>query len=410
MDKSMYMAMPFPYKLARFCLLLKKAYPFLGELYMRVEKHHKMQGAIAATDGFRLYLNTDLLNELPEECLNFILLHELLHIILRHRYPKVMPFHEKIFRNIGFDLVANWLLMSMSGELKHKGLPIIPVTETMLCMDDLSQDPSDVIADAFIAQAAEQGILSEVPPLQVKIAWKSFETTVSLLEVYLFDVLDSADVGSLPSEAEILGLFADCEKTAGKHGLPWQLKGLWDELKKEKSLPWHIILRHYMEDMQESADVDFSPPDKRMLYRDLILPAELMDERTIGNALVVLDVSSSINRTELLAQIQHVNNLLKEFEIQGLIISFGTKVYQEAKLTTVQKLRKFVDDLEVGGGTNWGEVVSYVKQSKRHYKPIIVFTDGYFFGFDEGLPHVIFITQGDYPDSLRKLGRVIRIS
>ena len=125
LEKGKYLLMPFQYKLARFCLLLRKAYPFLGELYLRVEKHHRTQAALAATDGFRLYLNTKRLNELPEECLNFVLLHELLHIILRHRYPKNMPFHEKIFRNISFDLVANWLLMSMSLELKHKGLPIM---------------------------------------------------------------------------------------------------------------------------------------------------------------------------------------------------------------------------------------------------------------------------------------------
>jgi len=43
--------MPFPYKLARFSLLLRKAYPFLGELCMRVEKYRKEQRGLASTDG-----------------------------------------------------------------------------------------------------------------------------------------------------------------------------------------------------------------------------------------------------------------------------------------------------------------------------------------------------------------------
>jgi len=83
-DSVKYKAMPFEYKLARFSLLLRKAYPFLGELSMRVNKYRKDINGIAATDGKNLYLNEKLMNELPEECLNFVLLHEILHIILRH--------------------------------------------------------------------------------------------------------------------------------------------------------------------------------------------------------------------------------------------------------------------------------------------------------------------------------------
>ena len=43
-----------------------------------------------------------------------------------------MPFYEKVYWNIGFDLVANWLLMSMKSELKQKGLPILPISGTAL--------------------------------------------------------------------------------------------------------------------------------------------------------------------------------------------------------------------------------------------------------------------------------------
>lgn len=155
MDAGKYRMLPFSYKLARFSMFLYKAYPFLGELCMRVGKYRKEDLALAATDGMRLYLNTEKLNALPEESINFILLHELFHIILRHRYPKDMPYYEKIYRNIACDLTVNWLLLSMSNELKNHGLTIIPVPGTALSSDDLSNDPSDVIAKAFIQQAVD---------------------------------------------------------------------------------------------------------------------------------------------------------------------------------------------------------------------------------------------------------------
>ena len=87
METAKYKMLPLKYKLSRFSLLLRTAYPFLGEVCMRVEKYSRDSLCLASTDGYRIYLNETHMNELPEECFNFILLHELLHIILRHRYP-----------------------------------------------------------------------------------------------------------------------------------------------------------------------------------------------------------------------------------------------------------------------------------------------------------------------------------
>ena len=411
MEQEKYKDMPFSYKLARFCLLLRKAYPFLGELCMRVEKFHKEQFGFASTDGLRLYLNEQKLNGLPEEALNFILLHELLHIMLRHRYPKGMPYYAKIYWNIGFDLHINWLLMSMSKELKRKGLPIMPTADMVLTTDDLSEDPSNVIANAFVRQAVEQGVMSKNPPLFVEIGWKSFRSTVFNDSLFFCDLLDGSDVVEAPTEGDIREMLASCVKSAGKDGLPRPLRGLWDEVKKERTLPWRLVFRHFLEDMKESDDFDFCPPDKRMLYSGLILPSETIEEGgEINNALIVLDVSGSVDRAQLLAQIHQVSCVLKELEIRGSIISFGSAVYQEAALTNKAALKKFIDGLEVGGGTVWSDVVRYVKDRKRRAKPIIVFTDGYFYSYDEGLSDVVFITQRDYPAQLRKLGKVIQIN
>ena len=101
-----------------------------------------------------------------------------------------MPFHEKIFRNISFDLVANWLLMSMKWELKQKSLPIIPISDTVLSADDLSKDPSDVIVEAFVAQATEQGIISADPPAKIKISWKTFDMKVIDIRLLLWSLTD----------------------------------------------------------------------------------------------------------------------------------------------------------------------------------------------------------------------------
>ncbi|MDR2571480.1 MAG: VWA-like domain-containing protein, partial [Oscillospiraceae bacterium] len=378
---------------------------------IRVEKFRKDQLGFASTDGLRLYLNEEKLNKLPEEALNFILLHELFHIILRNRYPRGMPFHEKIYWNIGFDLIINWLLMSMESEFKQHGLPIIPISDAMLTSDDLSKDTSDIISNAFIQQAVNQGILSENPPHVIDIEWKSFKTTILDISSYIYDLLDSSDLEDIPNDADIRELLENCTKTAGIYGLPWRLRYLWEELSLGRAMPWNLILKQFLEGIRESEDYDFCPPDKRMYYHNLVLPSETIDDGDeLNNALVVLDVSSSVNKTELLKQIWQITGILNDLEFSGNIISFGSSVYQQAPLSNRESLKQFVDKLEVGGGTDWSDVVSYIKQNMSYVRHIIVFTDGFFHSFDEGLNDVVFITQNEYPEQLSKLGRVIKIN
>jgi predicted metal-dependent peptidase len=410
MDTSKYISMPFEYKIARFSLLLRKAYPFLGELCMRVQKHRKEMSAPAATDGYNIYLNEEILGKLHQESLNFVLLHELFHIILKHAYPKDMPFYERRYLNIACDLVVNRLIMNMEYELRINGLPIQPIASTYLSADDLSKDPSSTIADTFIEQAKQQCILSETPPLFVEIAWKSFKAIVPNDADFIFDILWVDDVSNLPTDADIQELLAECFIAAGNDGLPRLLKDLMKDISNSSKLPWHIILKRYLEASVEIDDYSFCPPDKRLLYSEIIMPGESEEDKALSNSLVVLDVSSSVDKEQLLAQLAQVRTVLSELDFEGFIIAFASDVHQEAPLTNEKSLRDFVDNLQTGGGTDWGDVVSYVKENKRSYRPTIVFTDGYFFSFDKGLSDVIFITQDTPPYELSTLGKVIQVN
>ena len=407
MDVTKYKALPFKYKIARFSLLLLEAYPFLGEVCMRVEKYVSDTHGYAATDGYRLYLNENEMNELPEETLNFILLHELFHIILYHRYPKDITYQEKVLWNISFDLIVNWLIQEMEHELRYHNIPIIPSSSTYICSDDLSDDPSHKIAYAFIQQTYQQGVLSEQPPLFVEITWKSFVAQILNTADFIFDVLDLEAISNAPTWGEISELLASCAKSAGNKGIPRRLKELMNEFIKGRKLPWFLILKRFIETSMNTDDTDFCPPDNRLLYRKTILPASNIDEKALNNALIILDVSSSVDRDELLAQLWQINAVLCDLEFSGFVLSFGSTVYQESVLTDRESLKRYVNELDVGGGTEWSSVVQHVREHHPTAKPIIVFTDGHFFSYDNGLKNLIFIVKGKAPSELRKLGNVI---
>jgi len=409
LDASKYKTLSFKYKLARFSLLLRKAYPFLGEVCMRVEKYGAETRGLAATDGLRFYFNENEMNKLPEEAFNFVLLHELFHIILRHRYPKEAQFYEKMYWNIAFDLIADWLIISMENELKYHNLPIMPVSEAYMCSDDLSDDPSHRIASAFVQQSVQQGVMSDSPPVFVEIEWKTFKALIPNIADYVFDVLDIDASNGAPSEADIKELLASCAKAAGNKGMPRFLKGLMEDLTSGRKLPWLLILRRFLETSRDANDFDFCPPDTRLLYSELILPASNEEDKALNNAMIVLDVSSSVSKEELLDQIWQIMAVLSELEFSGSILSFGSNVYQEALLTDKESLKRFIDELKVGGGTDWAEVVQHIQQKIPNVKSIIVFTDGQFYSYDTGLRNVIFVVQGESPDILRTLGKVIEV-
>jgi predicted metal-dependent peptidase len=221
-------------------------------------------------------------------------------------------------------------------------------------------------------------------------------------------LLDAIRYGSQHVDADIQELLSACAKQAGYGGLPEYLQNQVDELIKGRKLPWHILLKRYLEAIR-GEDFDFLPPDKRMLYSGIILPDTMEIDNSIDNALVVLDVSSSVDRKELLLQLWQIRSVLHEMQFSGSILAFSGCVQKENPLTDKHSLKKFIDELKIGGGTRWDKVVEHVNKLKPTPKPIIVFTDGYFYSFTEGLSNVIFITQGTYPRKLEGLGKVIRV-
>jgi predicted metal-dependent peptidase len=406
-----YRDMPFNYKVARFSILLRHVYPFLGELCMRVKKHRKTSEGLAETDGYHIYFNEEAMNAIPEEQFNFVMVHEILHIVLRHSYPDEMPFWQREYYNIAADLVINDLILhEMQSKLKWGGLPVIPVEGSAVSPDCLAEDPSNRITKAFLEQAIAQGVTGAEPPIVVELVWKNFITQI-LNHSYIMDIITGhgGEEDKSQKESEAKELLEACQKTAGCDGLPNSLLEKLEAITSRK-LPWQVILRRYIEAIKGMDEQGFCPPDKRTIYSGMILPGENEEDKGLNNAIVVVDVSSSVGRDELSAQLWQVGRLLAELQFDGEILSFSGAVEKKGLLTDKKSLEAWVDGLPVGGGTSWLSVVNYVEKERKGARPIIVFTDGYFYSFETTLKNVILIVQGEYPEELADVGKVIRVN
>jgi len=133
--------------------------------------------------------------------------------------------------------------LSMLKDLRiEKGNPITPIANAGSNCIVLEKLFKAKTASLCIMQAVTQGILSENPPISVEIEWKSFKTVVFNDSLFVFDIIDGAGLEDAPSDAEIRKLFEACAKSAGKNGLPWRLRGLWEEITTGRTLPFGTSL------------------------------------------------------------------------------------------------------------------------------------------------------------------------
>ncbi len=65
---------------------LMRDLPFYGEMLSHFDIVESSISQTAATEGRRIYYNPGFFEELSKGACNYVILHELLHIILRHTY------------------------------------------------------------------------------------------------------------------------------------------------------------------------------------------------------------------------------------------------------------------------------------------------------------------------------------
>ena len=82
---------------------------FFGLLLMRIVFSLSDHIDTACTDGVRITFNPDFLNTLTDSELDFVLMHEILHVVLHHCMRNGKRQHERF--NIACDIVVNSIIL-----------------------------------------------------------------------------------------------------------------------------------------------------------------------------------------------------------------------------------------------------------------------------------------------------------
>lgn len=158
-----------------------------------------------------------------------------------------------------------------------------------------------------------------------------------------------------------------------------------------RKINWVNIVRRYLL-MKFTEETSFSNPDSRFHWNDIIIPDFEPREDSL-DLLIVLDLSSSIEKREISEMLFQIKNLSEQFSLRGRVLGFSTEVVLDRPLDTKEIERNI--ERYAFGGTDWNCVPRYIADNRIKYGFAITITDGGFHTAPEDMHnHMWILTEG----------------
>ena len=395
---------------------------FFGLLLMHMRYAVDEQEETASTDGTRITFGTHFLDDLSDTELDFVMMHEIMHVVLQHCF-RGLDYDDELF-NIACDIVVNSnillenqmhtgaITLDKYGEAMHRApngkegyeYTAEEMYQTlMLEYGKKGKDKSGAngnqigSSDAGKKNADKKG--KGKPDLSGR--WDSHEKwgeadADALKDVWTKRLQDAAQA------IEIRNPSKDCGK------LPLFAKRMLGELGKPQT-DWRTILNEFVH--EEIVDYSFSPPDRRFDDTGFFLPDFNEKEDVMEDILFMVDTSGSMSDKMITAAFGEVKGALDQFDgkLKGWLGFFDAAVIKPTPFANEDELR--IIRPSGGGGTDFGVIFKYVeKEMEKQPASIIVLTDGYAPFPKErvamGIPTLWLINNDDVTPPWGKIARI----
>ena len=356
---------------------LLNSHGFYGLLLMHMSFALDENVETAATDGKRILFAPEFLESLSDPELDFVMMHELLHVVLRHCGREGQRDHGQF--NIACDIVVNSNIL-LESDMDIKSITLRKWGESMHLAPNGKegfQYTAEEVYDMLPSVPSEKKKKSGKGGSREKedgkggaqwddhSHWGKSDDEEHLKEIWTKRFADACEAISIR------------EKTLGRDLLPRFAKRMWEKLQKPQT-DWRTVLNEFVQ--QEVNDYSFSPPDRRFPESPFFLPDfnALGDSDTPVNILFMMDTSASVTDEELAAAYSEIKGAIEQFggKLVGWLGFFDTGVAEPCPFENVD------DVLQIkpvgGGGTNFHVVFAYVREYMQEQPPacIIMMTDG----------------------------------
>ena len=335
---------------------------FYGMLLMHMKFSIEEGITTAATDGETIVFDPGFMDKLSDSELDFILMHEILHVALKH-CSRGTDLNSFLF-NIACDIVVNSNIMHSNGD----DVSSITVSE---CGESMHVAPDGREGYFYTAEEVYEMFRQIGGPgdsdcgffadNHSKWGTKTDSLTKAKWDIYVRQAIETMKIRS---------------SSNSRGNIPLCAKRLLEELTNPK-LDWRRMLNEFVQ--EDVNDYSFCPPDKRFQDTGFLLPDYNEKEDYISNVLFMIDASGSMSDKLVTDAFSEVKGAVEQFggRMRGKLGFFDAAVTEPIDFASVSDLMKIKP--QGGGGTDFAVIFEYVKAKMADELPssIIILTDGY---------------------------------
>ena len=370
---------------------------FYGLLLMHMIYAVSEEIETACTDGVRITFGIDFLDSLSDSELDFVMMHEILHVVLQHCFRGDVEDPEAY--NIAADIVVNSNIMLENGmkassiTLSKYGIAmhVAPdgkegheyTAEQVYAMlpknlNKKGNNKSPGSADGRAKKGNNKGPGSAVGRAKKEISkeqhqpvrvwddhsrWGKYEEDDTLRDVWVKRFEDAAEAIKIRDPSNARGL------------LPAFAERILKELKKTQT-DWRTILNDFIQ--EEVVDYSFAPPDRRFDDSPFFLPDFNGKEDRVEDILFMIDTSGSMSDDMIAAAYSEVKGAIDQFngKLKGWLGFFDAAIIKPQPFSDENEFK--IIKPAGGGGTDFQIIFEYVFHHMSDKLPasIIILSDG----------------------------------
>ena len=329
-------------------------FALVGGLLVMGKRELMPEVRTAATDGLNMYFAPEFIEPQTREQLRYIMLHEALHIGLRHcvSYPEVVKKYPQL-SNMAMDYVVNALIEQIDPRFGFVERPTDPAP--LIDRKYFDRAFVDVLQDLLRnkdqQQPEPQQFDSHMPAPE--------DADKDELQEAIQDALNHGDMVQ--------------KRMAGSTGDGNPLRGLG----VDRTTDWRNALREWVQAVSKGdSHSRFNPPNRRFLPLGVIMPTHF--DMTAGEIALLADTSGSMH-SYYSVLFGEIANICKQANPDCVrLIWWDNKVRSEQvfKRGQYDTLAHALQPVG-GGGTSPQVVTQYVREKQYKLSGAIWLTDGY---------------------------------
>lgn len=349
---------------------------FYGMLLMHMNYAVSDDIKTVRADGKRIIFSPDFLERLRDRELDYVLIHEILHIAFGH-YRKRAELDGKLFDRAA-DIVVNSQILFENrfdagsitikgyGAGEHlapdgrEGYKYTADEVYKMLLDAPEKKAKAVQGGAFGGDKDSEGNTGSWDDHN---GWDAKEEE-SLSELWDKRCMDAAH--------SVMGMGPSLKYGA----IPASILRRIGNLKKPQ-IDWKTVLNEFIE--EEITDFTFSPPDRRFDDCTFFLPDYNDKEAAVKDILFMVDISGSMKDEMITAVYSEVKGALEQFDgrLKGRLGFFEVNVTKPKEFDSVEDILALKP--VGGGGTSFYSIFRYIEKNMTGSLPqcIVILTDGF---------------------------------